>query len=623
MHLIRDRFLLLSLIAGLLAGLPYLAGFPGAFVFDDFPNIVNNQAIQMTQLDAGSLAKAVLSPQPSGSLRALPTLTFAVDYWRGGGADPATFKATNVLLHCLTTLAMAWLFRSLLLLAGVPAGKARWLAPLLALAWALHPLQVSSVLYVVQRIQTLATLFVVLALLAYLQGRVAQIEGRSGRTGMLMAMLSWALAMGCKEDAILLPAYTLALELTLLGFRAADIRTGRLLRKGYLTASVMGAAAYLLLVLPHFWQWEAYPNRDFSTLERLLTQARVLCMYLWQIVLPLPSHMPFYYDWLQPSRSLLQPWTTLSSMLLLAGMLALALHQRLRQPLLALGILWFLSAHFVASNVIGLELAFEHRNHFALAGGVLATGSLLAQAARRLQPSRNMQIATSVLVLSALAGITLIRAGSWHDRLSLANTVTRYAPLSARAWVQLCAGEYETGGGAVKHNPRIDAAIEACTKGTSAVPASLNNAALLVVLKTLKGNVSGSDWDLFQQRLETVHMSLDNCRAPQILSYNHRQGVAVDKRRLLQALETMARRCDQKPFEAASIGYFVMNDLAEPDAAMPYFLRAIGSAPPNDPFPVQLAQELRQKNRPDLAKRIEQLAASRRSSAMTSRAPQR
>jgi hypothetical protein len=324
--------------------------------------------------------------------------------------------------------------------------------------------------------------------------------------------------------------------------------------------------------------------------------------------------MPFYYDWLQPSRSLLQPWTTLPSMLLLAGMLALALHQRLRQPLLALGILWFLSAHFVASNVIGLELAFEHRNHFALAGGVLAIGSLLAQAARRLQPSRNMQIATSVLVLSALAGITLIRAGSWHDRLSLANTVTRYAPLSARAWVQLCAGEYETGGGAVKHNPRIDAAIEACTKGTSAVPGSLNNAALLVVLKTLKGNVSGSDWDLFQQRLETEHMSLDNCRAPQILSYNHRQGVAVDKRRLLQALETMARRCDQKPFEAASIGYFVMNDLAEPDAAMPYFLRAIGSAPPNDPFPAQLASELRGGGRPDLAEQIERFASARRTS---------
>ena len=612
MHAIRDRFLLLSLIAGLLAGLPFLPGFPGDFVFDDFPNIVNNPAIQVTQLDADSLAKAALSPQPSGSLRTLPTLSFAVDYWRAGGTDPATFKATNVLLHCLTTCAMAWLFRSLLLVAGIPARRARWLAPSLALAWAIHPLQVSSVLYVVQRIQTLATFFVVLALLAYVQARVAQIEGRSGRTGMLMALLAWALAMGCKEDSILFPAYALALELTLLRFRAANASTGSRLRKAYLAASVTAATAYFLLILPHFWQWGAYPNRDFSTLERLLTQARVLCMYLWQVVLPLPSHMPFYYDWLQPSRGLLQPWTTLPSMLLLAGLLALALAQRVRHPLLALGSLWVLSAHLVASNVIGLELAFEHRNHFGLAGGVLAIGSLLAQTVRGLRLQQNVGIAIAVPLLAVLAGATLMRAWSWQDRLSLAHTVTRYAPLSARAWVQLCAGEYETGGGAVKDNPRIDAAIDACTKGTFAAPGSLNNPALLVVLKTLKGSVSQADWGLFQRRLETVHMSRDNCRSPQILSYNHRQGVAVDKRRLLQALDTMARRCEQKPFEAASIGYFVMNDLAEPDSAIPYFVRAIRSAPPNDPFPGQLASELRGIGRPDLAGQIERIASARR-----------
>ena len=32
----------------------------------------------------------------------------------------------------------------------------------------------------------------------------------------LLALLLWAVAFGCKEDAILLPAYALALELTVL-----------------------------------------------------------------------------------------------------------------------------------------------------------------------------------------------------------------------------------------------------------------------------------------------------------------------------------------------------------------------------------------------------------------------
>src|SRR5690606_13034607 len=119
-------------------------------------------------------------------------------------------------------LVLAWFLRSLLLAAGIMGSRARWMAPALALAWAVHPLQVSSVLYAVQRFQTMGTLFLVLALWAYLQARLAQIRGDSGRTGLLSAALLWALALGCKEDSALLPAYALALELTVLRFGAAD-----------------------------------------------------------------------------------------------------------------------------------------------------------------------------------------------------------------------------------------------------------------------------------------------------------------------------------------------------------------------------------------------------------------
>src|SRR5690606_1506459 len=118
-----------------------------------------------------------------------------------GGPDPATFKTTNLLIHALTAFALAWLLRNLLLVAGVSETRACWAASALALAWAVHPLLVSSVLYTVQRLQTMGTLFLVLALLAYLQARRAQIAGRSGRTGLLGAALLWIIAMSCKEDS--------------------------------------------------------------------------------------------------------------------------------------------------------------------------------------------------------------------------------------------------------------------------------------------------------------------------------------------------------------------------------------------------------------------------------------
>ncbi|HBN55054.1 MAG TPA: hypothetical protein DD456_13805 [Stenotrophomonas sp.] len=605
------RFLLLSLIASLLAVLPFTAGLPGDFVLDDVPNIVNNEVIQLQQLDMDALVKVATAPQISGSLRALPTLTFALDFWRAGSMDAGAFKVTNIAIHALTTCALAWLFHAILLAAGIHAARARWFSLALALAWAVHPLQVSAVLYVVQRMQTMGTLFLVLALLAYVQARRAQIAGRSGRTGLLLSALLWAVAMGCKEDTVLLPAYALALELTVLRFAAADIGLAMRLRRAYLVATLAGIAVYLLLALPHFWQWEPYWGRNFSSTERLLTQARVLCMYLWQILLPLPAHMPFYYDWLQPSRSLLQPWTTLPSIILVLTLLGAAWRLRSRFPLFSLGVFLFFAAHFITSNVIGLELAFEHRNSFALIGGVLALGSLLAFVAGRLRFGPAARAASCMLLLVAIGGAAAVRSHAWSDGLIFARASTELAPHSARAWFGLCMDQFKKGGEAVKGNPNLDEAINACEKGTVAAPYALNSAATLIVLKTLRGDVSPHDWRGFQRRMNAVDMNWDNSRAPLILAYYARQDVPLDKKQMLEALATLARRTSLTPFNSASLGYFIMNDLGEPDQAIPYFEVAVSAASAGDPFPAQLMDELRAIDRPDLAEKVRQLALAR------------
>src|SRR3546814_17965065 len=123
-------------------------------------------------------------------------LTFSLDYLRAGGPEPAIFTSTNIVIHALTACALAWFFRSLLLIYGVPGQRARWCAPVLALAWAAHPLPVSSLLYAVQRFQPLGTLVLVLALWAYLKDRQAQIARRTGRKGLPVALLAWVATMG-------------------------------------------------------------------------------------------------------------------------------------------------------------------------------------------------------------------------------------------------------------------------------------------------------------------------------------------------------------------------------------------------------------------------------------------
>ena len=604
-------FLLASLFCATLACLLFLPGLPGGFVFDDAYNILYNPGIELRSLDPAAVLDAAASMQVGGKTRVLPTLTFALDYFRGGGFDPATFKITNIAIHALTTLVLAWFLRSLLLVAGMPPARARWMALAATLAWALHPLQVSSVLYVVQRMQTLATLFIVLALWVYLKARQAQIEGRSGRTGLMLAGLLWVVAFGCKEDAVLLPAYTLALELTVLRFRAADPGLARKLRRGYLVATLLGTAVFLFVVAPYYWSWDNYYRRDFSSYERLLTQGRMLCMYLWQIVLPLPSHMPFYYDWVRPSRGLLQPWTTLPALLLLAALLASAWRLRHRRPVFAFGIFLFFSGHFVTSNVIGLELAFEHRNHLPMIGIALAAGDLLLLAADRFHVRAAPLAAACLLALAVLASATIIRARSWNDDLGLARMSTELLPGSERAWNSLCVAYYEHGGGQRTDNPNLGKAIAACGKSADLAVNTVTSLTNVIVYKTLQSTIAQADWERYLDRLaRPTTLSANAHHSVWILINNVRNGVALDENRMLDAIGIAVRRQPFDPVESASIGYFILGHTKQPGRAYPYFAHAVQNAV--DPsFATALIENVRQEGWPDIANRLQTALAER------------
>lgn len=157
-------------------------------------------------------------------------------------------------------------------------------------------------------------------------------------------------------------------------------------------------------------------------------------------------------------------------------------------------------------------------------------------------------------------------------------------------------------------NTQLDEAIAACRRGAELAPYSLNNPALLIVLKTLRGDISPADWERFQHRLETVNMSWDNERAPMILTHHWAEGVKLDRERLLSTMDTLNRRGSLQPRNRAAAGYFIMNYMDDPDRAMPLFIKAIEQSPPEDRFHEHLSAELRAKNRSDLAATIERLA---------------
>lgn len=419
----------------LLVAAVFWPGLSGHFLFDDYPNIVSDERIQIEELSLSGLLEATRSY--GGPLaRPIPTVSFAIDHviW---GMNPWGFKLTNLLIHLVNALLVLTLMLKVFLAAGTTNSSRPYLisAWCLALLWASHPLQVSSVLYVVQRMEILSVTFVLGGLLAYLNGRSHQLAGRRGWPWLGGSGALFLLAILCKESAIQFPLYTAALELTLLRFKAASPLQARAWKLGYGGAAAVAISLAVTVAIPHYSQPEIFAIRDFSAWERVLTQARVLPMYMGWILLPQPHNLVFYYDSFEASRGLLEPASTLAGVVFVVSLGIGALLLRSRLPLVSLGVLWFLAAHVITSAPLPLELVFEHRNYFAILGVLIAAGDLV----RRLpfDPTSTMRhVALGALLVGTLC-ITLIRTATWGDQLHLAMELVANNPNSSRASADL------------------------------------------------------------------------------------------------------------------------------------------------------------------------------------------
>ncbi|HEY0197189.1 MAG TPA: hypothetical protein VGC19_01445 [Rhodanobacter sp.] len=482
----------------------------GGFIFDDYPIFAENLVIHVSGWHWQAW-HAVWTWSLANVQRPLAMMSYALNYAMGGSTWG--FKATNLAIHLLNTLLVLALSKRLLL-AGWPAQngddaerhrrRIGYWALAIAAAWATHPLQVSAVMYVVQRMELMGFTFVLLALLAYWRARRQQIDGRRGWPWLALCGVLTVVGYYAKETAVLVPGYALLIELTVLRFAAARPALTRMWKAFYITGCVVALAMFIGYLLQHYATAAAYAGRDFSAWQRELTQLRALCMYLGWSVLPLPGALHFYYDNYTISTGLLHPATTLLSGLILLGLLGLALTLRRRRPLLALGIGWFFMAHVLTSSPIALELVFEHRNYPALLGVVLAVVDLFWLVARRTR-SALPALVFGVLVLN-LGFLTLLRAATWGSPLLLATTLTQNNPGSARAALDL-ARRYVAMSGDNPDGPLYSLGIKELERAAKLPRSSiLPEDALLIQAANHPGAATQPWWNSLQQKLQTNTM---------------------------------------------------------------------------------------------------------------------
>ena len=429
-------------LALLATAMVYWPGLSGEFQFDDQPNIIDNPAVALDTLSWSTLREASFSGMGVSSRvgRPLSMLSFALNHY-ASGFDPFVFKATNLAIHLtngLLVYALVLVIAPFLLGSNVRDTRVENFSAALALmvsvTWLLHPLNLTSVLYVVQRMTSLSALFVLCGVLAYAVARRRMVAGRSASALLLLVPLCAALAFLAKENGILLPGYILILELFVFRFRCQRPEHTRIL-KGFAAALV---AVPLITALAYLTLWPesilgGYAKRPFSLNERLLTEARAVVFYLRLILAPDLSAMGLYHDDFGLSRSLLDPVATLLAIIGLIALLIAALAVSSRFPAFPLALGWFLVGHSLESTIVPLELLHEHRNYLPSLGPLLLGCTALLAAIQRLDWSYKAVAGSALIACIVLGGMTWIRAGYWANSLTLTAVTAANHPRSARA----------------------------------------------------------------------------------------------------------------------------------------------------------------------------------------------
>lgn len=601
----------IGLVCALLATVAvYFVGLRGGFVFDDFPNIVENSVLRGFADGPGSFIAAIFSSGSSEIQRPLAMLSFIVNL-ATSGIDPLPMKVLNLAIHLLNGVLLYRLTKLLIVArtrrAGADAADDyRWLPLFVAAAWLLAPINFMPVLYVVQRMESLSHTFVFLALIVYCNYRLGGGARPFGRTLAVTVPALVFAGLLVKESAALTLLYAFLIEVLLLAppGEGEAARERRVLQRYFMVVLWLPAVLGGVFLWLKFGNAEVYATRPFTLGERLLTQWRVVAGYIDWTLLPRLSELGLFHDDIAVSKGLLSPVSTLLSLLALLGLVAFAVLLRQRRPFVALGILLFFAAHVLTATFLPLDLAYEHRNYFASYGLLLALGSELV-VRRGGQNVPVVRAALAFILLALFVPTTFKRALEWSHPLSLATAEAQRRPQSPRATYELGRTYIVLAHANPGSTNYTDAAFESLERAARVPNATiLPEQALLILASRANVPVREEWWNALYEKLRAAPPDISDTTALFAIQACVRRGECrFDERHMLNLFGAALVHEPPPPDVLTIYAGYALNVLDDPALTLRLFDEAIALRPKNAQFRENRAELLIAMGRKDDAKK--------------------
>jgi len=410
----------------------YSNSFDCGWHFDDLTNILNNSKIKIASFDFKSIWTCIQANPVNQSIRRpISFLSFGLN-WRMGGDNVFGYHLFNVLIHIFNSILLYKIGVALLEINNSDNSKMNHMvAALSATLWAIHPIQIQAVTYIVQRMASLSAMFYLLSLLMFLEFR------RTGNlhryTYLLGAAVCALFSFWSKENGILVLISFYIVEL-IFYYDTYSTKSKYYLRN--ITYFVF-AFLIVLFLYAYFTEFFSYKSRSFTQFQRLLTQPRVLFFYLGLIFYPVSTRYSIIHDY-EISGGLFHPLTTVSSIVSVVVVLLVAIVLMRKYKLLSFAIIFYFINHSIESTIVPLEMVYEHRNYipsmflfFPLAKGVV-------DYLQRASLGFSIVLSLSLSLLMIFVGMaTYTRNMDWKTDETLWQSALSHAPDSARVYQNL------------------------------------------------------------------------------------------------------------------------------------------------------------------------------------------
>ncbi len=403
--------------------------------------------------DFGGLARragaAALDPDLSTNfiMRPVTYFTFFLNH-AVGGFSPQGYRLFNVIVHGLNGVLVWGVLRRWIKRSGrgeeSPGGYREWVPLAAAAVFVIHPMQIESVTYVIQRATSLCCFFILLAVYGYQ-------ERRAGR-GLGWLIVSWIGMVGAifsKETGFVVPVLLLGVETFVMrgAWRGAVMRIAPygvvasvvpVLLISVSAAQGKGEGVESVFGIAHGVQRAGY------AWEYALTEPMIWWGYLRLVLLPtglnLDPDVPLVTAWTDG-----RFWGAALGLLVVVAVFWTVWRRRRAWPFAGMMICsawWWAVALGPDSSVVPLpDVMAEHRTYVSMVGASAVLGLAFAWLGGRGWLGQS----AALVGLIVLGGLAVARNAVWATPERLWRDTALKSPGKARPWINLGGACYEAG----------------------------------------------------------------------------------------------------------------------------------------------------------------------------------